>query len=185
LETRETLAGLIRPRDSFAVADITVYTKQKVPKHVVAAAQLQSMAGETYATATLADHTALVEAKAADAARLQLLSGVAHDLANPLTPIRLNLAIIEKTDASVGEAFKRPLRAITRNVTQLVMMTQDLREFAKIQEKHFAIRKQAIDLSSIVADALEALEATFQSRGIRLQSQVRCCSGTRASLAPG
>ncbi|MHB8634616.1 MAG: PAS domain-containing sensor histidine kinase [Thermoplasmatota archaeon] len=181
--TREALGRLIRAKDSFSVADVVMLTKGHEQKHVVAAAQLQSMGGETYATAIVADHTVLVEAKEAlrvaleelrraDAARLQLLSGVAHDLANPLTPIRINLAVIEKADPAVGEEFKKPLRAIARNVTQLVMMTKDLREFAKIQEKQFVIRKQPLDLSKVVAEVLEALDASFQSRGIRLQSHV-------------
>ncbi len=177
---RQTLADAGKTAGFIDVPDVVMFAKPQRPKHVALSVKMEDVEGETYAVFTLSDHTPLAEAhealerahselKATEASRLRLLSSVAHDLMNPLMPMKIHLYLLEKAAGSVGEEFAKPLLWITRNMEQMVLLVQDLRQFAKMQSGQFQLRKQPVDLSKLVVDVVESVDVIFHDREIRFQ----------------
>src|SRR5688572_25088650 len=95
------------------------------------------------------------------------LAALAHELRNPLAPIRNAVAILEKKgplDAEV--AYSRGV--IERQVDQLSRLIGDLVDVERIARGRFALRKQRVTLESVVDMALESSRAHINAAGHRL-----------------
>jgi two-component system CheB/CheR fusion protein len=95
------------------------------------------------------------------------LAALAHELRNPLAPIRNAVAILEKKgplDAEV--AYSRAV--IERQIDQLSRLIGDLVDVERIARGRFALRKQRVTLESIVDMALESSRAHINAAGHRL-----------------
>jgi PAS domain S-box-containing protein len=95
------------------------------------------------------------------------LAALAHELRNPLAPIRNAVAILEKKgplDAEV--AYSRAV--IERQIDQLSRLIGDLVDVERIARGRFALRKQRATLESIVDMALESSRAHINAAAHRL-----------------
>jgi PAS domain S-box-containing protein len=95
------------------------------------------------------------------------LAALAHELRNPLAPIRNAVAILEKKgplDAEV--AYSRAV--IERQVDQLSRLIGDLVDLERIARGRFTLRRQRVTLESIVDMALESSRAHINAAGHRL-----------------
>ncbi|MFO0417622.1 MAG: sensor histidine kinase [Pseudomonadota bacterium] len=83
----------------------------------------------------------------------EFLATLAHELRNPLAPIRTGLGILR---AAPGE---RPatqiLEMMDRQVSHLVRLIDDLLDISRITCGKFEIRKKKVSLQSLVSDAIE------------------------------
>ena len=79
---------------------------------------------------------------------------LAHELRNPLAPIRNAAQLL--TDTSAGEeAFEVARRAIDRQSAQLARIVDDLLDVARITRGTFSVHPQRADLRDIVQRAVE------------------------------
>jgi signal transduction histidine kinase len=105
--------------------------------------------------------------RAADRRKDEFLATLAHELRNPLAPIRnaLYLMQVAGDDArTTGEA-----RAIIdRQVRQMVRLVDDLLEVSRITTGKLALRRERVDLRGVALAALEAAEPLMRDRGHRL-----------------
>jgi PAS domain S-box-containing protein len=95
------------------------------------------------------------------------LAALAHELRNPLAPIRNAVAILEKKgplDAEV--AYCRAV--IERQIDQLSHLINDLVDVERIARGRFALRKQRVTLESVVDMALESSRAHINAAAHRL-----------------
>lgn len=88
---------------------------------------------------------------------LQFMNNAAHDLANPLTPIQLQLDLLndaaqERSDPQQAQA----LTVVRQNVDQLGMLIADLRDAAKLQSGKLRFTLEDVDLTRLVKDAATA-----------------------------
>ncbi len=107
------------------------------------------------------------ELRDADQRKDEFLAMLAHELRNPLAPIRSALQIMTLT----GEENKGVAPAVTmmsRQVEHLVRLIDDLLDVSRISRGKVELRRERIELRAVVEQALEAANHEYKLRGRRL-----------------
>lgn len=101
-----------------------------------------------------------------DRRKTEFLAMLAHELRNPLAPIRNALEIMRLTsrDPETSEASKM----MERQVGQLVRLVDDLLDVSRISRGKIELRTARIELASSVNHAVEAARPSCESGGIEL-----------------
>ena len=97
----------------------------------------------------------------------EFLATLSHELRNPLAPIRNSLHMLGITrgaDASV----QRLHEMMERQVNQLVRLVDDLLEMSRISRGKLELRKEAVDLSTVVRNAIETAEPLIHGQAHKL-----------------
>lgn len=101
--------------------------------------------------------------------RKQMLHNISHDLATPITPIRLQLYIMEKTLKDGGVPDSKALQIMNRNVEQLHRLLEDLKDLARLEAGGLRIHAKPLDLAGLVHDATESFRAAIVAQGVQLE----------------
>ena len=110
------------------------------------------------------DRTArLVEA---DQRKDEFLATLAHELRNPLAPIRFAVESL-KTGAS-PESAARAREVIERQVRQLVRLVDDLLDVSRITANKIHLRREPHDLARVMATAVESIAPLAAAAGQQL-----------------
>jgi PAS domain S-box-containing protein len=96
---------------------------------------------------------------------------LAHELRNPLAPIR-NAAQLLQIATPGAEEFEVARRAIDRQSAQLMRIVDDLLDIGRITRGSFSIHPQRVDLREIVARAVEAARPGIDSAGHALSLEL-------------
>jgi PAS domain S-box-containing protein len=114
------------------------------------------------------DHKLAEEAlREADRRKDDFLAVLAHELRNPLAPIRNAIAILGKKDNLDPEvAWSREV--IDRQVDQLTRLVDDLLDIGRISRGRLALRKERVALERVVDMALETSRPHINAAGHRL-----------------
>ncbi|MEH6434030.1 hybrid sensor histidine kinase/response regulator [Massilia sp. DD77] len=107
--------------------------------------------------------------RAADSNKNQFLATLAHELRNPLSPIRNAAALLSATDDSGTERQARAREVITRQVDHLAHLVDDLLDVARISEGKIVLRSEEVDLGAVIAQAIETAAPLITARGHRLE----------------
>jgi signal transduction histidine kinase/ActR/RegA family two-component response regulator len=109
------------------------------------------------------------EREAAEAARRkdEFLAILAHELRNPLAPIRYALDIARQANAS-PEHRQRAEEIITRQVDQMARLLDDLLDVSRIARGQVTLRRKWVDLTSIVGCAIDAARPLLDVKAHRL-----------------
>ena len=103
----------------------------------------------------------------ADRRKTEFIATLAHELRNPLAPVRTGLQILKKAgDSSVGIANVREM--MERQVAQMVRLINDLLDIARVTSGKIELQRACIDLGTIVGMAVEANQPHLQKAGHRL-----------------
>src|SRR5262245_41218365 len=103
----------------------------------------------------------------ADRRKDDFLAVLAHELRNPLAPIRNAIAILAKKDQLDPEvAWSREV--IDRQVDQLTRLVDDLLDIGRISRGRLALRKERVALERVVDMALEMSRPHINAAGHRL-----------------
>jgi two-component system CheB/CheR fusion protein len=108
---------------------------------------------------------ALVEA---DRRKDEFLATLAHELRNPLAPIRNGLYILKltvKPDGTVAGVYQM----LERQLNHLVRLVDDLMEVSRITRGRVELRKERTDARTIVENALETSRPLIESAGHRVE----------------
>jgi PAS domain S-box-containing protein len=105
------------------------------------------------------------EARRAEKAELQLreadrrkdefLATLAHELRNPLAPIRNALQILRQSDER--EAREQARDMMERQVSQMVRLVDDLLDISRVTQGKLQLRKERLDLRDILTSAVESV----------------------------
>jgi len=98
-----------------------------------------------------------VEAALRDADRRkdEFLATLAHELRNPLAPIRHALEILVRAGGD-HRLFRQATDILTRQITHMVRLVDDLLDVSRITRDRLHLRKTRVELSSVIEHALEA-----------------------------
>jgi PAS domain S-box-containing protein len=110
--------------------------------------------------------------RAADANKNEFLATLAHELRNPLSPIRNAAALLGAsgmgTDAGAVERQARARDVITRQVDHLAHLVDDLLDVARISEGKIVLRQEEVELKGVIAQAVETAGPLIAARGHKL-----------------
>ncbi|MDI1240922.1 MAG: PAS domain S-box protein [bacterium] len=105
----------------------------------------------------------------ADRRKNEFLAMLAHELRNPLAPIRNALQIMRLTN---GHGDQAALDMMERQLNQLVRLVDDLLDISRISTGKIELRKDRIELSSFIRHAVEAVRPTCENLGIELKVEL-------------
>lgn len=84
----------------------------------------------------------------------EFLGILAHELRNPLAPMRFSLELLKRSDSTPADAF-RARQVLDRQVTHMVRIVDDLLDVSRITQGKIELRKERLDLATIVNAAVE------------------------------
>jgi signal transduction histidine kinase len=106
--------------------------------------------------------------KEADRRKDEFLAMLAHELRNPLAPIRNAVHILQHL-MSADEQLRRPLDVINRQSRQLARLVDDLLDVSRITRGQINLRKQTLELAAVVAQAVETSRPLLEARHHRFE----------------
>jgi PAS domain S-box-containing protein len=97
----------------------------------------------------------------------EFLATLAHELRNPLAPIRTGLELLRMAgdDQAMFESVRLSMEEQTQ---QLVRLVDDLLDMSRITSGKVTLRKERVELAAIVKSAVEATRAEVQQFGHHL-----------------
>ena len=105
--------------------------------------------------------------KEADRSKDEFLATLAHELRNPLAPIR-NAVEIMRLARSDRKAIDQARAVLDRQARQLARIVEDLIDLARIVEKKVEMRRERVEIRTIVETALETSRPQIEEGRLRL-----------------
>src|SRR5208282_5691593 len=108
------------------------------------------------------ENTRLYQAlRDADRRKDEFLATLAHELRNPLAPIRNSLQILNmpNVDASTSQQMRDVME---RQVHHLVRLVDDLLDVSRVMRGKIELRKETVDLATIVSRAVETVQPMIE-----------------------
>jgi CheY-like chemotaxis protein len=122
----------------------------------------------------------------ADHRKNEFLAMLAHELRNPLAPIRNALQMLRLTSGN-GKTVQSTTEMMERQVGQMVRLVDDLLDVSRISRGKIELRKERVELASVVHHAVEAcrlaIECANHDLTITLPPQPIYLSGDPTRLA--
>ncbi|MFN2646565.1 MAG: ATP-binding protein [Burkholderiales bacterium] len=117
--------------------------------------ELELMRALTHYVASAYERTRLVrELREADRRKDEFLATLAHELRNPLAPIRNGLQLLRLTEPG-SDASVQARAMMERQMNHLVRLVDDLLEVSRISRGKVELRREAVELGAVIASALE------------------------------
>lgn len=103
----------------------------------------------------------------ADRRKDEFLATLAHELRNPLAPIRNSLQILKmpRIDAATAQQTREMME---RQVHHLVRLVDDLLDVSRVMRGKIELRNEPVELATVVARAVETAHALIESQGHQL-----------------
>jgi PAS domain S-box-containing protein len=95
------------------------------------------------------------------------LATLAHELRNPLAPIRNSLAIL-RVSGGTDPTAQRVQEMMQRQVNHMVRLVDDLLEVSRITRGNVELRREWVDLAAIINGAVETSKPLIERAGHRL-----------------
>ena len=94
-------------------------------------------------------------------AQTEILAVLAHELRNPLAPIRNGVELLRSICSDPKQA--QVVDMVSRQVVHLTRLLDDLLDAARLRRGLITLQKQAVDVSAIVQDALDAVRPAIDA----------------------
>ncbi len=107
------------------------------------------------------------ELREADRRKNEFLATLAHELRNPLAPVRNGLQILRLAPAN-AQALEQARQMMDRQLQHMVRLIDDLLDVSRITRGKIDLRKECVDLAAIVHSALEASRSVIEDAGHQL-----------------
>lgn len=101
--------------------------------------------------------------KEEDRRKNEFLALLAHELRNPLAPLRNGLQVM-RLAADDGQTIERVRHMMERQLEHLVRLVDDLLDVSRISRGKLALHKERLALSSVVENALEVCQELLQQQ---------------------
>jgi CheY-like chemotaxis protein/anti-sigma regulatory factor (Ser/Thr protein kinase) len=94
----------------------------------------------------------------------EFLAMLAHELRNPLAPIRTATDLLPRMIAHGDPRIGATLKVVSRQVQQLTRLVDDLLDVSRITQGRIEIKHSPVELSAIVRQALESVESQIKDK---------------------
>jgi PAS domain S-box-containing protein len=104
----------------------------------------------------------------ADRRKDEFLAMLAHELRNPLAPIR-NALHLMRVCRGAGPVAAEAQQVMERQLAQLIRLVDDLLEVSRISRGKIELRRASVDLGAVVASAVETTRPAIDAARHRLE----------------
>jgi signal transduction histidine kinase len=94
----------------------------------------------------------------------EFLAVLAHELRNPLAPLRTGLDLLMLVQGPQPPVVERTLGIMNRQLDHIVRLIDDLLDVSRISRGVLELKKERTDLAAIVQGAVETLRASFEQK---------------------
>ncbi|WP_244850858.1 PAS domain-containing protein [Caballeronia sp. SL2Y3] len=101
----------------------------------------------------------------------EFLAMLAHELRNPLAPLRTAIALLQK-DEDLSSQTNDLVELMNRQVEHMTRIVDDLLEVSRITQGRIALQREPVLVGTAVYHAVEAIANMVESRGQRIQVDV-------------
>jgi PAS domain S-box-containing protein len=109
--------------------------------------------------------------RVADRRKDEFLATLAHELRNPLAPIR-QAAVISKSPIATEAQKRWSHDVIERQVRQMALLLDDLLDVSRITRGMLQLRKSATDVGTLIDAAVETVQPLIDARQHRLEIDI-------------
>jgi PAS domain S-box-containing protein len=103
----------------------------------------------------------------ADRHKNEFLAMLSHELRNPLAPLRNGLHLLKMPGLDVGMT-RQTVQMMDRQLQQLVRLVDDLLDVARIVRGKIELRREPVELATVVGRAVETAQPALDARGHEL-----------------
>ena len=109
--------------------------------------------------------------KEADRRKDEFLATLAHELRNPLAPIRNAVNLLQQAD---GDALvrQRAQSILARQVDHIIRLVDDLLDIARVSRGRISLQRQAVRLDAVIESAVETSRPLIEAGGHRLSIEL-------------
>jgi two-component system, sensor histidine kinase len=107
----------------------------------------------------------------ADRRKDEFLATLAHELRNPLAPLRNAVEILRAPEAT-PDMRTRALQMMERQLRQMVRLVDDLLDVSRITTGKLGVRKSVFDVRDAVRDAVDTVRPFLDSRGHAFEARI-------------
>jgi PAS domain S-box-containing protein len=104
----------------------------------------------------------------ADRRKDEFIAILAHELRNPLAPVRNAVDILRRVGAS-DQKLARIYDIVDRQVTHMARLIDDLLDVSRIQRGQLVLRTEPCDLAGVVGQTAEDYRSSFEAAGLGLE----------------
>ena len=114
---------------------------------------------------------ALQSLQDADRRKDEFFDSLAHELRNPLAPLRNSLAIVRRSPAGSAE-FERASAVMERQLGQLARLIDDLLDVGRLNLDRLVLRWEVVDLVPVVEQVIASCRSAAQASGQTLAASL-------------
>ncbi|HET6399608.1 MAG TPA: PAS domain-containing sensor histidine kinase [Candidatus Thermoplasmatota archaeon] len=107
--------------------------------------------------------------KEADRFRSHLLNTASHELNTPLTPLRLQVHLLQACKHQLDPQGRRAVEILDRNLQRLSGLVQNVLDVGRIEADRLRLRVQDVDMAAVAAHTVQSFEEAARLRGIHLE----------------
>lgn len=104
----------------------------------------------------------------ADRKKDEFIATMAHELRNPLAPLKTTLHLIEVSGYE-GNVPRSTLEMMQRQVNHLSHLVEDLLDLSRLSHGKIELKMESLSLGDIVSDAIEITSPRIEAKGHRLE----------------
>lgn len=119
-------------------------------------------------------HKAEEKLKEADRRKDEFLAMLAHELRNPLAPIRMAAHLLKLPSPGKNQSDKAS-EIIERQVSHMTSLLDDLLDVSRVTRRLIVLSEEVLDLRSVVSDAIEQARPLIEVREHQLGSDLPHC----------
>jgi PAS domain S-box-containing protein len=108
------------------------------------------------------------ELRDADRRKDEFLALLAHELRNPLAPLRNGLQVLQLADATDLNVLADARAMMDRQLTHMVRLIDDLLDISRINRNKMVLRRARVSLSEVIASAVETAQSLLDESGHQL-----------------
>ena len=125
-----------------------------------------------------AERSARMAAQRAARMKDEFLATLSHELRTPLTSILGWTHVLRIQGTPKPEDFQRGMEVIERNTRAQAQLIEDLLDLSRIMSGRIRLDVQQLAIAEVVQGAIESVEPTAQTKGVRLESILDPRGGT-------
>lgn len=107
--------------------------------------------------------------KEMEASRSQMLHAIAHDLMNPLSPIQLQVHMLEHDGIGPTPQQTKAYAVIRRSSDRIRRLVEDLRDLGRLEGGKLKLEPRPTDLRELAESVVDAYRGEANERGVALE----------------
>jgi PAS domain S-box-containing protein len=171
------LAGIRAAMDPAGSGHLAIDVRAQLPSgtvrwlHIVLQVTFSPVDGELKPDRGICAAREVTVEKEAERHKDEFIATLAHELRNPLAPIRTGLEILRRV-GDLPPAAARTREMMERQLNHLVRLVDDLLDVSRISRGKLELRLAPVSVAQVVEHALEASQPGLDAAGHSLQAQL-------------